>query len=484
MTSTAAEHRRPLVLLATLAALLALLGAASPALADRTADVSIMDDQLLLNGSQENVNEQMQIFQRLGVDRIRVSAFWSQIAPAPDSTVKPANFNAADPQAPGYNWAALDRVVAAASAYGFKIMVSISTPAPLWATGNPALRNPVWKPRAGDFADFAEAVTRRYAPLVDHWGVSNEPNQPQWLQPQTENGKLAAPHIYRAMVQAAYPRIKAFDPTSLVLIGELSALGSRANGIRRPVKPLRFLRAMGCRDARYRRMRSGPCRGFTAVPGDAIGHHPYQLFFDPSVGSQSRDDAQLGDGLRILRVVDRLQRLKALRLGVGRRFNLYYTEFGYQTKPPDPFAGIPLGTQSRYLQKAAYIVWRTPRIKELNQFRLTDGAIVGNGRKDFVQFQSGLLFADRRRKPAFSAFAHPFVVSGDRFWGQVRVGSGRYTVRVQRLIGRRYRTVAQVLTDSRGYFSFVLPGRRRGRYRYLYSGGTTSGRSRPLDVRR
>jgi hypothetical protein len=221
------------------------------------------------------------------------------------------------------------------------------------------------------------------------------------------------------------------------------------------------------------------------VPGDAIGHHPYQLFFEPSVNSLLRDDAQLGDGLRLLRTVDALQRRGALRRGGGGRFNLHYTEFGYQTNPPDPTGGVRLGQQRAWLQKSAYLVWRTPRIKEINQFRLTDGRISGRGRRSFIEFQSGLLFASRRRKPSFSVFAHPFWISGNRFWGQIRRGTGPYNVTVQRRAGGRWRTVMTILVGNRrGYFSRRLPGRRPGLYRYRYSGNGITGTSGAVRVRR
>ena len=443
----------------------------APARADRTADVSIMDDQLLLrpNKTPQAINRDMRLFRQLGFDRLRISAYWNQIAPGALQTSKPA-FNAADPHSTAYNFSLLDRIVIGASSHGLKVMVSITTPGPYWAMGNPGRRNAVWKPSPTEFAAFAEAVTRRYARVVDHWAISNEPNQQQWLQPQSENGKAFAPHHYRRMVQVAYPRIKSADPTSLVLIGELASVGSTSVGIRRGIKPLRFWRTMACRDRRYRRMQSGSCASFRPIPGDAVGHHPYQ-FTDPSRRSLHRDDAAMGDGLRLLRAVDAIQR----RGGLTRRgrFNMYYTEFGYQTNPPDPFAGVSLGLQRHFLSKASYLAWRTPRIKEINQFRLTDGPINRRaGRRGYLEFQSGLLFVNRRKKPSYRAFQHPFFVNRGSFWGQIRVGNGPYTVRVQRLIGRRgWITLLQLpVNNQRGYFSRFLPGRRPGLYRYVYTG--------------
>ena len=163
-------------------------------------------------------------------------------------------------------------------------------------------------------------------------------------------------------------------------------------------------------------------------------------------------------------------RLRALQPGRGRRLSVFYTEFGYQTTPPDPFAGVSLNQQRLYIQQAAYIAQRTPRVRGLNQFRLTDGAIAGKGLRRFEEFQSGLMFRNRKPKPAYSVFAHPFVISGDRFWGQVRPG-GSHTVRVQRkrhrarLAGAWWpRSPPTAWATSRSACAGASPGY----YRYLY----------------
>lgn len=455
--------------LAFLTALVAVLCVASPAAAGRRDEVSIIDDQLLLNATPAAIDQDMAQFKRLGVDRLRVSAFWNQIAPDNLSRQKPAGFDARNPADPRYGWTALDRVIDSASSHGLRIMVSISMPAPIWATGRTRVPNPLWKPNPTDFADFAQAVVTRYGDKVDQWGISNEPNQGVWLQPQSDSHGLVAPHLYRAMVEAAYPRIKAIDPTSTALVGELAASGRAGRGATRPIRPLLFLREMACRDAAWKPIRTGRCKGFRPIPMDALGHHPYNLLQKPSNPSPNKYDAAIADGGRLTRTLDRLTRLGAIKGGRGKRLSIFYTEFGYQTSPPDPFAGVTLAQQRLYLQQAAYIAWKTPRVRGLNQFRLTDGAIAGKGLHRFAEFQSGLLFRNRKPKPAYSVFAHPFVITGSRFWGQVRPGAG-HTVRIERSAGARgpWRLVAQVITDRLGYFTFALPGRKPGYYRYTY----------------
>ena len=472
------------MLAACLLALLLVLAAPGRAEA-RGGEVSIMDDQLLLNATEAEIDSEMASFAAMGVDRLRVSAFWDQIAPDPLSRAKPAGFDGADPDDPRYAFAPLDRVVTGASNHGLKVMISISTPAPVWASGDPGRDNPVWKPSPAEFGAFTAAVVSRYARFTDHYGISNEPNRAAWLQPQADRrGRILSAHLYRGLVRAAYPRIKEGDPDSVALVGELASTGSDdPRGATAHQRPLHFLRALACRNRANRPLRSGRCKGFRPVPVDAIGHHPYQLLNAPTHRTEDRDDAAINDAARLLRCLDRLTRIGALSSPGGRRLNVFYTEFGYQTDPPDPFAGVSLAKQRRYLQQAAYLAWRTPRIRGLNQFRLTDGAIAGSGPERFKEFQSGLLFRNRKAKPAFAIFRHPFVITGDRFWGQVRPG-GAHTVRVEHRSRSRgkFQLVAQVLTNRLGYFNFRLPGRNPGQYRYRYT--EPAGTSGVLTVRR
>ncbi|MBA3301213.1 MAG: cellulase family glycosylhydrolase, partial [Thermoleophilaceae bacterium] len=411
-----------------LACLPALVGPGS-ALAANDAEVSIMDDQLLLGSTQFQVDSSMDQFKALGVDRLRVSAFWGSHAPAPSSKVKPA-FNASDHSDPAYNWADLDRVVAAAVARDIKVMVSISTPAPIWGTGSPRKNNKLWKPKPAEFARFAQAAATRYGESVDQWGLLNEPNQGAWLQPQSEGRKLVSPHLYRELARAIYPAIKRGDPGSNVLVGELAPAGRRDLGTTRPVRPLLFLREMSCVDKRFRRIRKGRCRGFKPVTADSIGHHPYAFFLEPQQTSKERDDAAIGDGRRLLRTIDRLTAKRVLLPSRPGKLDLHYTEYGYQTDPPDRFSGVALDLQSRYLQEAAFIAWRTPRVRTINQFRLTDGAIDRSaGYKGFNEFQSGLIFVSGKPKPALATFSTPMVIGGrSKIWGQIRPGGAHSAV--------------------------------------------------------
>jgi Cellulase (glycosyl hydrolase family 5) len=469
--------RRLLALLA-----LAVLAAPPSAFAAHDAELSMMDDQALLGASQARVDSVLSRMQSFGADRLRVSAYWSQIAPAPTSTKEPARFDPSYPYAPEYRFGDLDRVVRSAVAHGMKVLISLSTPVPYWASDAPKRKNDVWMPDPKQFAAFAYAVAARYSAYADQFAILNEPNQGAWLQPQSLGGKPVAPHLYRALVRAGYPAIKMAAPKAMVLVGELAASGRDDPGVTRPIRPLAFLRTMGCRDARFHALRSGRCKGFKAVPLDALGHHPYALFQSPFQRSHYRDDAAIGDWRRLEQTIDRLVAVRSLKPPAGGRVPIYYTEFGYQTDPPDPFAGIPLARQSRWLQDAAYVAWSTPRVLGLNQFRVTDGGIRGSSPLAFREFQSGLFFANGKAKPSARTFADPIVVrpSGRSrllVWGQARAG-GAHDVEVD----RGAKQIARVHTDSRGYFR-IRVRRRAGSYRFRWADAAGSGRSDAVRVR-
>ena len=466
----------------------AVLAAASlvpalPARAAHAAELSISDDQALLGAPPAEVDREIGFFKALGFDRVGVSAYWRDHAPAPDAQARPAGFDAADPASAGYRWDTLDRVVGAASLAGLRVRVVITTPAPLWATADPARGNPLWRPDPAEFAAFAHAVAARYAGAVDTFSLMNEPNQAVWLQPQSDATGAVAPHLYRALVEAATPRIRAAAPGAQVLVGELAPGGSTRHSDRSPIRPLEFLRTMACRDARYRPLRTPRCKGFRPLAVDAISTHPYAFARAPNARSPKPDDAAIGDERRLFGVLDRLTGLRALVPTRGRRLTVRYTEFGYKTNPLDTYSGIPLDRQSRYLQEAAFRVWRTPRIRELNQFRILDGAVepLLPGARQFHQFQTGLLFRSGYPKPSVFGVQSPFAIArpvlrcGHRtlFWGQVRPGEEHPVTleRAARAAGP-FRSVARLETDRRGYFARLLPA-RAGWYRYRYSPANT-----------
>ena len=148
-------------------------------------------------------------------------------------------------------------------------LLVVTGPGPLWASQVPARHSIRYKPRPDLFGQFARAAALRYAGAVDRWIIWNEPNLPLWLQPQnTCKGKRCtpyAPHLYRRLVRAAYPAIKAVDPTSTVLFGALAPNGENSTKQNARTRPLAFIRSLGCVKVTLKRDRSGPCNGLQAA---------------------------------------------------------------------------------------------------------------------------------------------------------------------------------------------------------------------------
>jgi hypothetical protein len=469
------------------AAVVVALAFAAPAHAASNLEVGMEDERLLLSATTE-AEGAINAWAAAGVDVVRIHARWIDVSPGPNRMHRPAGFGVANHRSRRYDWATLDRAIDLTRAAGMKVMLSVTGPGPLWTSLAPWRRNPRYKPSPRLYAQFARAVATRYRDRVDRYLIWNEPNIAGWLEPQQTCVARrvcfpASPHIYRGLVRAARPAIERADPGAQVLLGELAPRGHRAISTRSPVSPLPFLRELACVNRRYKRMRSGPCRGFRPARADAFGYHPHGVELGPEDPNPDTDQAQIGDIPRLFAVLDRLTGMGRI-VAPRRKFDVYLTEFGYQTSPPDHDVGITLGQQSRYLQQAAYMAWRLPRVRNLTQYQWRDEPVIvrGRGVKTYSGWQSGLRYVNDKPKPAFRGFLEPFVIDLGRrggvarFWGQIRPGSGARTVTVLRLRpGQRvFRKVATVKTDARGYWTRRLPVERRAKYRFSWEeAGTT-----------
>jgi hypothetical protein len=457
--------RRALALIAVLAA--ALGAAAAPARAS-TLEIGMEDESLLLSNP-HLAPAAVDAWRGLGVKLVRLHARWWEIAPAR----KPAGFRAGDHTDPRYDWARLDAAIALVRGHGINVMLSITGPGPVWTSSEPRLRNPRHKPRPADFRDFARAVATRYGDVVDRYLIWNEPNQPGWLQPQSECRRRVctpvAPHVYRALVNAATPAIHAADPGSEVVIGELAPIGRRAISPNTPLAPLPFLRALGCVDERYVRLRRGRCAGFKPVRADSIGYHPHPVRNPPDRRNPDVNEAQFGDLKRLFAVIDRLKRAgRVVTSGA-----LHLTEFGYQTSPPDHAVGVTLAQQNRYLQQAAYIAWRAKRVRSLSFYQWDDEPVIhrGGGTRAYSGWQSGLRFVNGKPKPALSTFAAPFVIdrASRRAWGQVRPDAEPVVTLLVRPPGAsEFQELAQVQLAPDGSFTRRIALTPGAAYRYRW----------------
>jgi hypothetical protein len=465
---------RAAILAAVLAALLAPAADAASNL-----EISIADDAALLEEpDDERAAEVVQAWRDLGIDSVRIFAQWQIVSPRPTDRAAPAGFDAANPDDPRYDWRALDRAVRLVRASGMRVMLAVSGPGPLWATADPAAGNQRLRPRPDLFGRYARAVALRYGADVDRYIVWNEPNLPLWLQPQfTCSGRACtpyAPHLYRRLAREAWSAIHAADPVSQVLIGALAPRGQNPRARNAAMRPLTFLRALGCVGSRLQRVRSGPCAGLRPAQAEGIAYHPHGVLRAPDEPNPNEDEASLADLPRLKALLDAVQRTNGLRntFGRGRPFDLHFTEYGYQTRPPDGRDGVRPSLQAKWLQQAAAIAWRDPRVRNLTQYEWRDEPVRGSR---FAGWQSGLRLAGERAKPALRGFPQPFWVDQAprsrvaRLWGQVRPG-GSHDVSVQRrTVGAgRWVTFRRLRTDGRGAFALRFTVTRRSDLRFAW----------------
>jgi hypothetical protein len=97
------------------------------------------------------------------------------------------------------------------------------------------------------------------------------------------------------LVRAAYPAIKAVDPTSSVLFGALAPRGENATKQNARTMPLAFVRSMGCVKVTLKRDRSGPCKGFKPLTGDGFAYHPHATTRAPDDPQPRLDEAAIAD---------------------------------------------------------------------------------------------------------------------------------------------------------------------------------------------
>jgi hypothetical protein len=515
-----------------LIAALALLAAGAPAASADHAQLSVFqDDQYLLYASQKKVVRTVKELKALGVQELRVTVKWSAIAPSAYSRAQPSpySFTPYNPSTYPYaNWAPYDRIDELAHKYGLQLLFTITGPGPLWATANrppTAVAATHWYLNATDFKEFVYAVGVRYSgsyftiPAVTAWSVWNEPNQPGWLAPQEikSHGRTVpvAPKLYREYVDAAWTGLVASGHTPAAgnqfLIGELAPEGDSATGPYIPMTPMPFLRDLYCVGGNWRPLTGAPAsalgcpataaavaRFTTAHPGlfqaTGFAHHPYYFFERPSYSSPDRNYVPLAN---ISRLEVGLQRVLGA-YGDHTQMPIWFTEYGYQTKPPDPYQTVTPAEQATYLNEADYMSWRNPRILSVAQFELYDSppnpAYKPNEFGYWDTFQTGLLFARGRPKPALAAYRLPVWIPGPRFrrgqrvfvWGQVRpASSGAAATAAIQWKGATggYRTLATVTTTgTSGYFTAYVRPAGTGTVRTAWTSGRTTYTSRLVPV--
>jgi hypothetical protein len=440
-------------------------------------ELGIADDRILVQGTPAEADEAVAAWKALGVDTVRIIVSWQAVAPGRTDPAQPAGFTPADPNDTHYDFGPTDAALARVRAAGMKVMLTITGPGPLWSSSRPSLGIASFEPSPTKYAAFATAVAARYSGEIERFILWNEPNEPANLYPQSTCPKHGActpvaPNVYRNLVRAAYPAVKAADPGAVVLIGALAPRGDSSVGKSSVISPLTFLRGMGCVDTKFHKLRSGLCAGFHAATGDGLAYHAYGVDNRPDQPFPNANDADLASLPHLESTLDHLQGMGALK-GTTKRYSIFLDEYGYQTNPPDETLGVTPALQDLYLQQGAYLAWRDPRVKLFSQYIWIDEPL----RNNFAGFQSGLRYNNGTPKPALAHFPTPIYldVKRGRLWGQERPGA-QHTVAVQqRNAGSStWKPLATLTTDAAGYWTTKVTVVKGTTYRFT-DGAVISG---------
>ena len=108
-----------------------LLGLPAAASADSRLEAMFQDDPRILSSDAKVRNATLDEARSLGVQRIRVTAFWNRFAPNATGTEKPANFDGSNPDAyEKGQWDVLDAVITGAKERGLAVNLNPSAPGP------------------------------------------------------------------------------------------------------------------------------------------------------------------------------------------------------------------------------------------------------------------------------------------------------------------------------------------------------------------
>jgi hypothetical protein len=367
-------HARIAIAAGLMAALILMFAAAPKAHAAKGMEITIQDDALFLNNQYAgaggiNRDQGLALLPAIEVSRLRMNLVWAVANGAQAQSTK-------KPSKPTYDFTKWDSAIAAATAKGYKINLTLMGPAPAWAAGDKKITGAgSVKPDAKAYGDFVSQAVKHFKGKVDTYSIWNEPNHRGSLQSKSGSAAGNAP-IYRALYDAGYKAAKKADSKANVWFGELAPYGSK-KGV--AIMPLEFLRDMFCLSSR-----NTPTKGkCPTLKADSFAYHPYDFEAAPNKkfnyktrkGLTSRDAANvvtmanLGD---LTKLVDALQKNKRLVKTKGSsKFDIQLTEFGYfAAQDGSKVKVFPASTRAKYLVQAFEIAQKNPRVKSMLQFLL------------------------------------------------------------------------------------------------------------------
>jgi hypothetical protein len=322
--------------------------ASTPAHAAKGMEVAVQDDSIfVIQLPRPGYRAKgLKLATKMNVSWIRANVNWNYV------TLKYKK-KKTEPKNIVYNWTGYDALIDAAAAKGINVQLSLTGPAPAWATGNHKIGPD--RIKATPFKHFAQAAAEHFAGRVHRYSVWNEPNHRAWISPIKSQAK-----IYRGLYTAGYSAIKKADPNAQVLIGETSPFsighGSHVNA----QSPLKFLRGVTCASASYKR--AGNCAPLKA---DGYAHHPYDFDHSPTYRYPGADNVTLGVLSRLTTALGKLHKANLLTTPAGGTPDVYLTEYGYFGSGR---RGLSRSKQGSYLVKAFTIAQKNPHVRQMLQY--------------------------------------------------------------------------------------------------------------------
>jgi len=271
--------------------------------------------------------------------------------------------------------AQVDYAVTKARVAGIEVLMPISDGVPYWASADPAKYrdgsgdhwNKYWRPAINaDYADFVRAMVGRYQALGVHaYEVWNEPNISRFWP----SGPNAAD--YTSLLRAAYPAIKAADPTATVVLGGLST---------NDYDYLAQLYAAGARSY-----------------FDAAAVHPYTGAVDPTWCWNQGGTAKLAkDAFCGIEEVH-----NTMVANGDSAKSIWLTEFGWSTTTGA--YGVSEATQAEYLTKALDKIRSSyPYVQTAFWYNFRNNYWLNDAPAD-LEANFGLMRVDFSAKPAYTA---------------------------------------------------------------------------------
>ncbi len=314
-----------------------------------------------------------------GFDWVRQQVPWKDTA-LPDGT---------------FGFQELDKVVESVAKQNKKLLLSV-VKSPEWATGR-AGDNGLPRDNA-DYGRFVEEIARRYKGKVHAIEVWNEQNL------AFENGGRVVPEDagrYVELLKEAYGRIKAVDPTIVVVAGALSSSGE--NNPERAVDDITYYKAMYTYN-------NGEIKNYM----DAQGFHPASTLNPPDAlypeapgpGCELPNKPWCEDRTHYFRHIEDVRQVM-VDTGVADK-QIWITEMGWATENTTP--GYEYGNSISFDQQAEHLEGALYRI--LSQYDYVGVAFIWNlnfavtwgqsGDPLHEQASFGLLNPDWSPRPAFT----------------------------------------------------------------------------------